>query len=758
VVLTLALGCWGRWVLRICKVDSSRGYGEPLTLAAGLAWFLVLSQILNPYLDNYRSFLKIFYLLGLSLSFIEIIIHLKISIKNKKTKISDLKTAIMKNEMFIVACVISIIVSILYASIWPSGTIELWMNNGADFYNWILYADYHLGIFNAQQFNVVPGFYLLSQDSIGTQLIIALLATINVESTFVSAPYSIITILIWFITAVYYILRKLFGFTLFYSSIITAGVLFGFLINYLVLFGQFGHLILIIMFLTTLSRLNLIDIKLMNSKYILSQISFPVISLFISYQSGYLLFCCLLSLFIFVQIYINLNRISLIERLSKSICLSTIPVIIATLAISLLMPGLALHVIERTGQVAEQTAGWPLPFLGPWLYSGLPFFTVSSLTDIAGQNATFFQKLVYYPLYILIILSMIYYIFTATREIRNSTSNTKSILFFSYNNNQNKYIISLAITYLTVLIFYFFLFVLYGNLYRVWKFAAYTALPLSFVPTALALLTLFHVSGGPKGLVAPLATLAVGLVCLVQFWFQPSLVQFPLKYYSIYSAIPFLNALYRTKDAIGKYKSIIIHVNEPSEYFFVSEVLSDFSDRKIEFINGLYYIVPQYDYFRLLNKDSVLISTYSFDSIYNGKLKGESYDKIYIYTFKDLIRLGYATLNSGEGEFKWSFINQLFVKVKIPQYLYNNNLKYSINVNVDDNSPEICKNMQFGFIDELNRLVMHARDAGDLSIEVPAGAIQDHTIKSVVLAPLETGCKYLVREVALDGSEQKAFN
>jgi hypothetical protein len=275
----MSLGFWGRLVLRVLKAKTRPGYGEPLTVAAGLALFLFMAQVLGPYLKHYGMLIKIYFFTGLFCAIVEAILYLRKYKLNKLAETKTLKEILFNNDILIITMILSLIIALLYSAIWPSGKIEHWMNNGSDFYIWILSADYHLGNLDIQKLTITPQFYKLVYDSIGTHLIIALMAVVNVKNAFESAPYCVVTLLTWLGTFIYYILNKKINYNFKYSIIII-GVLTSQLPNYLMIFGQFGHAIFIIMFLAVVCQIGSNTNNLYTNKTILISIFVLLVVIF----------------------------------------------------------------------------------------------------------------------------------------------------------------------------------------------------------------------------------------------------------------------------------------------------------------------------------------------------------------------------------------------------------------------------------------------------------------------------------------------
>jgi hypothetical protein len=490
MVLTIALGFWGRQVLKLAKFKTGLGYGEPLTLAAALACFLFLTQAVYPFVGNYNLFFNLFFIVGCLGALCEIIILGRKVIKQKREK--DFKNTIISiitsNEPIIIMILFSILISGLYSAIWHSGELDIWMNNGADFYNWIFVSEYFKGNINIDVFNINHAFYYLSEDAIGTYLILGLLSTINVKSVLLNASYSVVSIIVWQGTIIYLIISRKIGIKKLYSFILAVGVVLGALVNYIALFGLFGQMIAMVCFLAALEQL---DVK-SNKKplEIAKKLFFPFFTLFISYQAGYLLYSFYVFIAYFIIIYIgtnnNNNNSNYIQRLTNSFLSALKPFLFIFAVSFVIMPGLAYHLFMRSLEVGRQTAGWNLPYLGPWFFSGLPFYQDELLRKGTKFVIDFKQKFIYYPLYIFFIVFMCRKVWKQSKIKINNPSVTSC-----KKNGHITFLLSFFVIYIGSLFFYYILAVfLTNNGYKTWKFVTFTALPLSFIPISLFILYL----------------------------------------------------------------------------------------------------------------------------------------------------------------------------------------------------------------------------------------------------------------------------
>jgi hypothetical protein len=750
--LTLSLGFWGRNILKLAKIKQGVGFGEPLTLVAALAWLIWLAQALFPFVNDYEYYLKFFFYIGLAGAFIEIIICTIKAKKNAEINKTLIIYIVKQNESLIIALIFGLFLSLLYSAIWISGRPEIWMNNKADFYNWLILGE---NIRGGLDLNILEANHLYNKmkaDNFGTNLILGFFGAVNAKSLLFSAPYCVITVLVWEATAIYFIIKRKISLKTTFAIILTFSIILSSLINYVAIFGFFGQIIATICFLTAVEQLNTNKLKINKLVNEIKIFGFPIFTLFISYQSGYFLYTFFVFyLYLCIKFFDNET-----DKINKRIYIALKKSIALFLSISLIsfiiMPGIGYHLYIRTLEVAQQILGWPMPYLGPWLFSGLPFHQIGLLNNAPLYEPTEAKGYLYYVIFIFIIILLIINCFIAKkREINNAKAmiNNNNILFSE--KLPLNFVISLSVGYLATLTAYFVgAYLIAGNIYRVWKFATFTTLPISFIAPILILI-FFSTSIFRKIKIIPVILIISVIACfLVKFILLPPLIELPTKYYNIHSAMPLLSQLQSVKSIIEKKKTILIHMIDPSKLFLTTLFLNDLTNSKLLFISGFYFD-SNYDYFSIINGDTILLSNLNFENnIYNGSYIKDSFTTVFLYDNNKLNNIGYATLNSGDNPFVWEFNKILFFKIKIPNNLISKEVSLYINIITNDENKDGCNKLELGVVDDNDIAIWDEINikSGQTAISQPF--IATNTIKAVLLSDKKYACRYFIKDISVN--------
>jgi hypothetical protein len=745
IALSLSLGFWGRYLVKFAKIKDGVGFGEPLTLMAGLAWFIWLAQALFPFLDNYKYYFILFYYIGLIGSIFEIIIISPRFFKNSKNLLKIIQKLYNKNESFCITIIIGIVISLIYSMIWVSGTTEIWMNNKADFYNWLILSESIRGNIDLNIVNNYGLYDFMKVDSIGTLLILGLLGTANGSSLLLSAPYCVITVLTWEFTAIYFIIKRCIGFKTIYAVIISILLLSSPLVNYIAIYGFFGQIIATICFLTILSQLKF-EIQTIKLKNKIKILILPMFVLFTSYQSGYMVFLLFIIYINFLINFFNEHKKIKIKRFIAALQKSTIPFIMITIIIAAIMPGIAYHLIHRTLMVVQQTAGWPLPYLGPWYFIGLPLYQEGFFFNIESYDTTNIK--LYYILYIIFLFNLLIYYTKIKREKFKSIYFTRINYLFNNNISLN-YLISLLNAYILSLVVYFIIFYFFtGNIYRIWKFATFTTLPISFIPlVSLNLLIALQIKK-IYNIISKYMLIAILNIFLFKFICGPPLIHLPIKYFDIYSAMPILDNLYKIQPIIKNKDKVLIHTQEPSKCYLITLFLNDLIPKiNLYYISGFYFSTKP-DYFYLINEKSIILSTFNYNFIYNGTNIDESFESIFLYDFDRLNKIGYAAIISGKNPFTWEFENKLLVKFRVPNNLKNKEFTLSLDLEVKDSNNN-CNYINFSVLDINNKLIWFETDISKISLLTSNNYINNN-ILSLFIHSSDNLCRYSISGVKIN--------
>jgi hypothetical protein len=144
----------------------------------------------------------------------------------------------------------------IYSAIWPSGQMDGWINTSTDFYSWIFMAEYHLGLIDPTNPGLTLQFTHVEMDAFGTYVLIGLTALARGQLPYEATSAVVVTFIVWFGTAVYYLVRHVFELSFFQTLFVCIALCLSSFLNYIAMTGMFGHLLSLSLFIISLSQLN----------------------------------------------------------------------------------------------------------------------------------------------------------------------------------------------------------------------------------------------------------------------------------------------------------------------------------------------------------------------------------------------------------------------------------------------------------------------------------------------------------------------
>jgi hypothetical protein len=239
-----------------------------------------------------------------------------------------------------------------------------------------------------------------------------------------------------------------------------------------------GQIVATTAFLLSLDQLILIYTNKTNNyklKYI--KFFFPMFFLFICYQGGYFAFLFIIIFASFALAFFTAVNTQFVKRTFLALKKGTAPILTIFLLSCLLAPFQTFHLFKRSVQTAKQTAGWTLSLLNPWSFSGLPFYQDGEFKYYSLDSSP-----LTYVAFIGVIL-LIVYLITINKDLF-----LKKTEGYSHNNIANlnfgpqiQIIFALISTFIFSIALYLIFYSIFGSKYQGWKFASYSALPLSFL-------------------------------------------------------------------------------------------------------------------------------------------------------------------------------------------------------------------------------------------------------------------------------------
>jgi hypothetical protein len=741
LLLTLVLRFWGHCILKVVRVEVSPN-NITLPLAAGLALMTFLAVAFYPYTVNYNLFFFSFYLIGLIGSFIGFFYSIKniLSSYNRKAAL----TTLFKCDSFIVIIILSIFISFLYSVIWPSGKIEVYFNYNYDYFSWIFVAEYLTGGINPKILDLNPFFFQSINDAFGTYTIISAIATANLKTPLLGAPIIGLTLLVWTAEAMYCLLQKSFGFKPWLTLILTLGVALSSLFNYIAIIGMFGHMVFLLTFLICFELLCHDSNLNTNGTSLYRRLFFPLFLLFISYQAGYILLICFISLFGALLFFFQCDNRSLFPKLAYSAIMGFWPVTLITIFCSLFAPGIFLHLSQRALEVAAQTAGWGLPFFSPWHFSGLPYYSQKAFQPIISQ--VFWRDVsVYIPLIILIsIFLFLILIQNKSKRPIISDTNIKPV-------SRTGVITALSLTYLTALVVFLAFSLYYGTYYKIWKFAAYAVLPLSFIPTALFFKALERLCPNISSILITIPVIIV--IIIFKFFSMPNFIEIPHKYFTMILGSTFINSEQLIKTNLPKSSLLFIDFDFYDELWVSSIILNSQKFYKINYLHSLPFLNSNIINFNTFNKNSFIISSFKYNNLIKSTSNNIDSGSIYIYGYDTILNQGMAYFSNGLSPYDWEVSNYpIHASFLIPRAKRGQELKLRIDISAP-NTP-ICQPKARLGIFHKDKIIWEEKELDQLWAIVPAELTIAGTLYAHLILPqpseIDASCLYKINSFTLD--------
>jgi hypothetical protein len=663
-------------------------YGEPFTMVTGLSAIILFCFLISPWIVNYYNLMAIIFyggLIGFFIEFIFLKIPILLKIRSSKSQILIL---LHKYKLIFGLLIQSIVYVFIYSAVWPSGEMETWISTSTDFYFWPLMSDYHMGKIDPLVFPLARDFYFNIQDSFGTHLIFGLFTIASNESALLSWPTIAVTLMVWSGASIQNMVSKIYGFGFWPSLIVAMGVFGGAFYNYVVFTGMMGQLVSIFCFLTALERI----LHWTDSRWPgvgeLKDAFPPILLLFLAYQGGYIAFASMIAMVAaFIGFFIPQN-ITISNRISRGLIWGIYPISILTIVSSILQPVTAIHLFKRTLEVAEQPTGWTIPFLDPWLVSGIPIYKKNYFF---GEDIV--SPLVYIPFIgIIILLSYLYiklkkYILL-TSEINNSN-------YIKIHDNSLNYIWAINISFITSLAIYLGAFLVLGQKYQVWKFASFICLPLSFVPFALltSYIKYFWLINYKKNaLIITLSFILYFIYTLSQINPLINLKKVVYKADSAKKIISIYEYIFNNnKDSI-----LISYLNDNASSLLFAEFFKGQNTRKLITVVPIPNFFHHLDIKNILNTDKKLaiVSDRQFSHLFNAERGRANPGIIFLLDKTELLKNGFITLFGVYINDNWNLdkMNIFRFTVNVPVSLYDKPIKLKISIGISKfvGNPENC--------------------------------------------------------------------
>jgi hypothetical protein len=419
----------------------------------------------------------------------------------------------------------------------------------------------------------------------------------------------------------------------------------------------------------------------------------PFFFLFLSYRGGFFAYISIIIIAsISIKFIYKINK-NTFNRIGCSIWSGASLILSLTALSFLLAPVAAFMLIIRTIEVAQTKAGWTLPFLNPWTISGLPVYEPSFFSHLHGPPNL---PVIYWFIFLAIVIFLSVYV-SRKELVRDNSGKWPNLVFSSGSmkfSNGYQTIWPAVATYFASVIVYLAAFKIIGNQYQVWKFVAYTALPLSFVPLALLVKTLiFQWQLKKRYRVFCVILLSLILVGSKLSIFFP-LTQFPKKMFlGVISADSYLDTFYKIIHGSTKNTTFMLYLDENRmlEYLAV-EYLKKQNRHRVKFLKHNPFFNLDVDYTSLLfNNNIIILSLYSFNSLFNNELRLENSTKINIIDNNWLKNHGFISYFGFNNLNTWEATQGFFkAKVVLPEKLKNKDIQLNVSLSSLPNQQWNC--------------------------------------------------------------------
>jgi hypothetical protein len=718
-----------------------------LQLMAGISLLLFITHALYVYDIGFIFFLWGYLIIGLLGLFSEFYLKKIRPWVALGSKMATVKAGLSSRDTWMACAIVSLSMAMIYSAIWPSGRMEGWVNTGADFYYWIFMATKQLGLIDPDNSRIFGIFPFFEFDGLGTQVLLSFISMARAQLPYEAAPAIVVTLLVWFGTAVYELVRQVFKLSFFQTVFICVALCFSSLLNYISIFGMFGHLFALTIFIVSLTQIFSNDTFIHSYKLYVKKLFFPLFALFLSYQAGYVLYSSYIILSLFLLTFFSSN-ISLLKKSLKSLGLALGTIFLVSLVCAILMPGLAHHLLERNVQITHQQAGWPIPLINPLLFSGLPFFLSPEqfhYTQVAPVSIY-----TYCP-FILIILVLTYICYR---------SKTK---FCTYNNIIFNNILVLVSIYIISILFYLSIFLIFGNIYRIWKYSAYTILPLSFLNLSLLLFLISNLKKNKILLFKNILPVVLIIFYASKIFNYNYIISIAPNYFKIQPNYFLLSAIYDLKRQYNKY-NFIFNFSDYSLIFISSMALSK-SSNNLYFYPGIYFIYSSLSHINKINTNSLFISNVNYPDLINGinfPYK-QTFLPFNIYNYSSILDKGYVQITSNRNIFLWKITNYpVNYKFIVPSKIINKDIIFSLTLNPEHKLDPMCNELEFGLYDDNREIIWTKKNINDLNglnFLIPAASSATGRLDIFTRVPFRKGqpCVLYLNKVDLSTADTPAL-
>jgi hypothetical protein len=607
--------------------------------------------------------------------------------------------------------------------------MELWTPYNLDYYGWIMDSEAAVGGISPEVLELAPNFSILGPDAYGTKIIIAFIAAANLKTPLLGAAPVTVTMLVWIGLASFSLLKKCFNFRPLSALAVTLFLVSGALFNYIGLMGMFGHMTAVLGFLAALELLTDPSSGFPPGKLTV-KLFFPLFLIFLAYQAGYVLYAAMAAAAGLMQAFFSQKNRHLLKRLGRSFAAGAVPAVLATIAAAVLMPAVFLRLFFRTFGVAAQVTGWDLPFLSPWHFSGLPFYAPGSFNPFYFSGT---QADSVFPFLILMAAAAGLLIIVLRPGRRGPGSGADCPAGQRPDKDPENSLKTLTVLYLVSAAGYLILYSYFGNAYKIWKLAALTLLPLSFVPLALTVKVLERLAGPGRPGLPPAALLILAAGFGIKFSAMPPLTEFPYTYYNCFSAEEFVSGMKNLRNNLPKRATVLFDFTNIDSKFISAIVFGNKLSYQTRFLTSFVVVRSSQNIFNLLSEDLFFVTDKKFGSIINNN-NDYNNGNINIYSYNEIIDRGMVSFHNGLPDFKWEICQYpVHFTILIPKNKKGQPLKLSAALAPAVDLPPDLSKVRLGLI-RSGKIEWTEANFDQLAAEVPAEWTENGFLKAVLAA------------------------
>jgi hypothetical protein len=730
--LVLLASCfWGRLILKALGIKNNLGYGNPVAVIAFLSILVLLARYLALFSHNMNLFYFCVFVsgtIGFTLELILGIMKNKDLIFTQKNKINEI---LSEHSIIIVPISISLVMSFCFSFLGITSELEPWLSGNMDYYLWIIMSDYWLGIFDPAKYAISDfAAHLRNMDAFGSDIFFGYFVSSLSKTSFMGSPAYLIAIYSTIGSFIYLIVNRILKLDYRLALLISLFMVLSNFMIYLGICGLFPHLLALFCYL------NCVYVVLQNEsktfkEYTISLIP-PILLLYLSYQAAFLIFMFLLFCFLCINIYIqkinqdgnpSTTTLFLIKR-------HILPFGTAIIISILLVPQIFGIFISRSILSLSQGASYGLGLVDPFLFSGIPLYNES--LDLQSSNSNIASYLIF-----AIVLLVIYVVnrrFIRQKNILDEHQiHLKAILYM--------FIFSIGI--------YLIVYGIIGDKYQVWKFAAYSILPLSFLPICIFFLCISNIFKAKKYIFIVVIVVSIILILTPAFMSKLSFYNKTKEDPYYQSPLPLFYQIINSNEVVKNHEKIVFDFYTPIENQ-IALIASETWDKQIYFNKPL-LVLPLYpNIFTIFDEKTIFLTKMNFQGIYGG-----SFDQnlqsigIIAFDYGSILEKGiveYTNIDSYTG-----VINNrdVVLKILIPLKFENLNVKLKIDFSKEYLMDQNCYDI-YAYVQDQDEINVQTLDIESFELPILSDVVQQKVVTVIITFPQfnsEYNCFYQIQNV-----------